>query len=180
VRDEFADALLLAQFANLDNGKPSEVENFRKSIAPGFIPEPWWDFEGRKWEGWKLWEEMQDLLRSTWDAGFPLDHTFSFITSAHSQRTNPEISGEAVDIIKALPYQRGAMFLFNESWRARRCERKECQKRFVAEKPNSSYCSHECYAEARRKYKADYINARRAKERDAKRKKKEARKSGGN
>src|ERR1700721_1617935 len=76
LKNELIDAEMLARFAEL---KPEEVEDFRHSVAPGFVPEPWWDFNGYRIADWKIWQEMQDLLRNTWDAGFPTDYTLSIL-----------------------------------------------------------------------------------------------------
>ena len=60
---------------------------------------------------------------------------------------------------KSLPYQHATMFMFNQSWRARRCN--YCHKRFVAEKPNDQHCSENCKLTGRREYKAAHIRSKR-------------------
>src|ERR1700691_4042563 len=128
-KEQWVIADALAQFADL---KPEDAENFRRSVYPGFVPEPWWDFEGWRNRDWKMWQEMQDHLRETWDAGFPTDYTLSFLIHHSSTATQPESDLSFVEIFRAMPYQQAAMFLFNESWRARICN--QCRKRFVAVK----------------------------------------------
>lgn len=155
---ELIDAEMLARFAEL---KLEEVEEFRHSIAPGFVPEPWWDFDGRRIADWKIWQEMQELLRSTWDAGFPTDYTLSILLNHFSTATQPESFLASTDIYQGLPYQQATMFMFNQSWRARSCNRPDCRKRFVAKKTNEQFCSDNCRVEFRRQYKAAHIREKR-------------------
>jgi len=156
IGDELVDAEMLARFAEL---KPEEVEDFRHAVAPGFVPEPWWDLSGQRMAGWKIWQEMQDLLRNTWDAGFPTDYTLSILLNHFSTATQPESFLASTDIFQALPYQQATMFMFNQSWRARRCN--HCHKRFVAREPNDQYCSEDCKNTFRREYKAAHIREKR-------------------
>lgn len=156
IRDELVDAEMLARFAEL---KKEEVEDFRHSVAPGFVPESWWDSDGRRMAGWKIWQEMQRLLQSTWDAGFPTDYALSIILNHFSTATQPESFLASTDIFQALPYQQATMFMFNQSWRARRCN--HCHKRFVAREPNDQYCSEVCKIIFRRQYKAAHIREKR-------------------
>jgi hypothetical protein len=159
-KSELIDAQMLARFADL---KPEEVDEFRHSVAPNFVPEQWWDFDGRRIEGWKIWQEMQELVRDTWDAGFPTNYTLSVLLNHFSTatQTEPESLLASTDIFRALPYQSAVMFMFNQSWRARSCNRPECRKRFVAQSPNDQFCSDACRIEFRRRYKADYIREKR-------------------
>jgi hypothetical protein len=161
-KSDLIDAEMLARFAEL---KPEDVEEFRHSVAPGFVPEPWWSFDGQRIKGWKMWQEIQALVRDTWDAGFPPDHTLSVLVNYFSTATQPESHIEPALVYRALPYQRATMFLFNQCWRARRCQRPDCRKRFVAKTPNDQFCSDECRVEFRREYKAAHIRDRRANER---------------
>jgi hypothetical protein len=156
LKNELVDAEMLARFAEL---KPEEVEDFRHSVAPGFVPEPWWDFDGRRIRDWKIWEEMQDLVQATWDSGFPTDYTLSILLNNFSTVTQPESSLTPTDIYRALPYQQATMFMFNQSWRARRCN--HCRKRFVARETNDQYCSETCRVDFRRQYKAAHIREKR-------------------
>lgn len=155
-KDELVDAEMLARFAEL---KPEEVENFRHVVAQGFVPEQWWDLDGQRMAGWKIWQEMQRLLRSTWDAGFPTDYTLSILLNHFSTATQPESFLASADIFQALPYQQATMFLFNQSWRARSCH--QCRKRFVAKEPNDQFCSGACRVDFRRRYKAAHIREKR-------------------
>ncbi len=148
-----ADAL--AQLADL---KPEDAENFRRAVYPAFVPEPWWDFDGIRIADWKMWQEMQNHLRETWDAGFPADYVLTFLIIHSSTVTDPD-TDSIVEVYRSMPYQQAAMFLFNESWRARVCN--QCRKRFVAVKPNDQYCSQRCKTDFRRHYKADYIREKR-------------------
>jgi hypothetical protein len=157
-KSELIDAEMLARFADL---KPEEVEEFRHSVAPNFVPEPWWDSDGQRMKGWKIWQEMQGLVRSTWDSGFPTDYTLSVLLNHFSTATQPESFLTPTDIYRALPYQQAVMFIFNQSWRARSCHRTDCRKRFVAQSPNDQFCSNACRIEFRRRYKADYIRDKR-------------------
>jgi hypothetical protein len=158
LKNELVDAEMLARFAEL---KPEEVEDFRHAVAPGFVPEPWWNLDGQRMRDWKRWQEMQALLKSTWDSGFPVSYTLSFLLNNFSTATEPESFLTPTDIFRALPYQEATMLLFNESWRARRCNRHQCRKRFVAKKPNDQFCSALCRVEFRRQYKAAHIREKR-------------------
>jgi hypothetical protein len=157
-KDQWIAADALAQFAEL---KPEEVENFRHTVYRGFVPDPWWSLQGQRMRDWKRWQEMQALLQSTWDSGFPVSYTLSFLLNNFSTATEPESFLTPTDIFRALPYQEATMFLFNESWRARRCNRQQCRKRFVAMKPNDQYCSDDCKTIFRKQYKAAHIREKR-------------------
>jgi hypothetical protein len=166
-KSELIDADILARFAELTS---EEVEDFRHSVAPGFVPEPWWEFDGQKIRDWKMWQEMQALVRDTWDAGFSGEYTISLLMNHAYVRDQAEPDEGYVfpyEIYRAMPYQNAAMFLFNQSWRARRCNRPDCRKRFVAKEANDQFCSVECRKEFRRQYKAAHIRERRQAERKA-------------
>ncbi len=158
LRDELVDAEMLARFAEL---KREEVEDFRHTVAPGFVPESWWGADGQRMAGWKIWQEMQTLVRSAWDSGFPTDYALSILLNHFSTDTQPESFLTSTDIFQALPYQQATMFMFNQSWRARRCNRPQCRKRFVAKKPNDQFCSADCRVMFRRQYKAAHIREKR-------------------
>jgi hypothetical protein len=159
IRDELVDAEMLARFAEL---KPEEVEDFRHTVAPGFVPDAWWDSAGQRAKDWKIWQEMQTLVRSAWDSGFPTDYALSILLNHFSTATHEDESFLAfTDIFRSLPYQQATMFMFNQSWRARRCNRPQCRKRFVAKKPNDQFCSEACRVEFRRHYKAAHIREKR-------------------
>jgi hypothetical protein len=164
-KDELIDAEMLARFAEL---KPEEVEDFRHAVAPGFVPEPWWDFDGQRIQDWKMWQEMQDLVRQTWDSGFPVNYTLSVLLNHASAATEPESLLATTDIYRALPYQRATMFMFNQNWRARSCH--HCRKRFVAKKTNNQFCDDACRVEFRRQYKAAHIREKRKQNRQSRRK----------
>jgi hypothetical protein len=157
LKDELVDAGTLAQFAEL---KPEEVENFRHRVAPGFVPEQWWDSAGQRARDWKIWQEMQTLVRSAWDSGFPTDYALSILLNHFSTATHEDDSFLAfTEIFRSLPYQKATMFMFNQSWRARRCN--QCRKRFVARETNDQFCSADCRVEFRRQYKAAHIREKR-------------------
>jgi hypothetical protein len=148
---------MLARFAEL---KPEEVEDFRHSVAPGFVPELWWDAKGQRAPDLKIWQEMQTLVQSTWDSGFPTDYTLSILLNHFSTATHSDESFLAfTEIFRSLPYQQATMFMFNQSWRARRCN--HCHRRFVAKKPNDQYCGDACKIVFRRQYKAAHIREKR-------------------
>ena len=159
LRDELVDAGTLARFAEL---KPEEVEDFRHSVDTGFVPERWWTSDAQRMKGSKVWQEMQTLVRSAWDSGFPTDYALSILLNHPSTSTHEDESFLAfTDIFRSLPYQQATMFMFNQNWRARRCNRNQCRKRFAAKKPNDQFCSEACRAEFRRQYKAAHIREKR-------------------
>lgn len=155
---DLVDAEMLARFANL---KPEEVEDFRHSVAPNFVPEPWWSFDGQRIRDWKMWQEMQSLVQDTWDSGFTAEYVLSLLLNRALVTPHPDSHVLPYEIYPALPYQRAAMFLFNQSWRARTCNRPDCRKRFVAKRPNDQFCSDTCRDEFRRQYKAAHIREKR-------------------
>jgi hypothetical protein len=169
-KNELVDARTLALFSDL---KPEDAERFRNSIAKNFIPESWWTLGGiKKLPGGavttsKIWQEWQSVLRSAWDSGFPTDYVVALLATYYQLEPLHEEFAE-LKIPDALPYQKALMILAVESWRARKCR---CGARFIAEKPNSLFCSHKCYLDFRREYKATYIRDMRKRQKTGKKKK---------
>lgn len=169
---DLVDADVLARFANL---KPEETEEFRQSVAPDFVPDFWWTEDARSpdgtvLEGVKIWEAMQELLHATWASGFDTNDTLSVLLNYSSLELAPEMllapKTRSTSTFQAWLYQRAAMFLFNQSWRARTCN--QCRNLFVAHEPADQYCSATCKTEFRRQYKAAHIRERRNQERQRK------------
>jgi hypothetical protein len=170
-KNELVDVKTLALFADL---KPEDAETFRNSVAKDFIPELWWTRGGiEKLPGGavttsKIWQEWQSVLRTAWNSGFPTNYVVALLATYY-QIEPEDTSFEAVSIPVIRPYQKAVMILAVESWRARTCR---CGVRFVAEKPNSQFCSRKCYLDCRREYKATYIREMRRKQKAGKKKKK--------
>jgi hypothetical protein len=170
-KDRLADAKALALFADL---KPEDAETFRNSVVRNFIPELWWTQRGigevapGAVNTSKIWQEWQSVLRSAWDSGFPTDYVVALLaTYYHLEPLHEEFA--AINIPTARPYQKALMILAVESWRARKCR---CGARFIAEKPNSLFCSRKCYLDFRREYKTTYIREMRKKQKAGRKKKK--------
>lgn len=170
MKNELADAEMLARFANL---KPEEVEEFRHSVAPNFVPDIWWTEDARRIddsqiEGVKIWRAMQDLIHEAWTSGFEVNLTLSVLLNYTILAVEAAslIPGAPTSTFLAMPYQTAVMFLFNQSWRARTCN--HCHKPFVAHEPADQFCSKACKIEFRRRYKAAHIRERRKREKQRK------------
>jgi hypothetical protein len=170
-KDRFADAKTLALFADL---KPEDAEKFRNSVGKDFVPELWWTQRGIEEPSpggvntSKVWQEWQIALRSAWDSHFPTDYVVALLATYYQLESLHE-EFVPIKIPDARPYQKALMVLAVESWRARKCR---CDTRFVAEKPNSLFCSRKCYLDFRREYKATYIREMRKRMKTSKKKKK--------
>jgi hypothetical protein len=79
MEERIADAIALAQFSNLEI---SEVENFRNSIAPSFLPAIVWNLLGQYppvTPGKYLWQQLQHRIRQFWVDGFPSKESVELI-----------------------------------------------------------------------------------------------------
>jgi len=157
--DILIDAQMLGTFSNLT---PAQIEEFRNSICPGFLPAEFWDIQTIK-VGQSAefeWQSIQRSLQEAWTKRFPLDMSIQLIIEVdkyskleQALRKVPEMSNEEIANMKppaaeVWPFQRAVMYLAVNSWRARFCTR--CGKRFVAAKPKSTYCSDACFKESRK------------------------------
>lgn len=136
----------LALFSNAGasgtfNEREEDMARFRAKHE-GFFPERFWTDRETGTLGpadapsdWPVpyWWPFQQVLRLTWEEGFPLESSVLLITGAERGH--------------AYPYQYAVMFLAIEPWRARFCPR--CGKRFVADKPARRFCSTACTGNAR-------------------------------
>jgi hypothetical protein len=156
-RDILIDGQMLAAFSNL---APEEVDVFRNSVAPDFLPSSLWDLTHIESTALPAWQLIQQKLREAWTKRFPLDLSIELISDIYrysqqhkfwdqlQQMSNREITRASVPATEVWPFQRAVMFLAVNSWRARFCLR--CGKRFVAAKPKSTYCSDDCFKESRK------------------------------
>jgi hypothetical protein len=77
---KIADAIALAQFSNLE---ASDVENFRNSIAPDFLPVLFWDLPAYVFHppipGGDFSQQLQHMIRQLWLDGFPATESVELI-----------------------------------------------------------------------------------------------------
>ena len=158
----------LATFANLT---PDDAPAFRKRY-PQFAPDAWWDwrFLNAANEMVFVWTEEREKVRAAWQTGFSPDDCIELI-AAGAKRADWEddikahqVAGEAGLLVEGaeakgaeffrkheyrerriFDYQRAAMFLHIQPWRASRCEREECRKHFVKVAKGQRFCSKECF-----------------------------------
>lgn len=71
---DLANAVILAQFSNL---KPDHVEQFRKNLAVGFLPDLWTLPVSGGTE--PAWRQLQHLVQQTWSAKFAHRESFALI-----------------------------------------------------------------------------------------------------
>jgi len=146
------EAFTLAQFANL---KPTEVERFRNSVGPNFLPDFW---ETRNWGGSLAWQDAQRFLRDLWSARppFPQAEAVKLIIRidryrdlTYSVEKKPPVGEDWV-----CPAQRAIMFMAVNPWRARFCP--TCGERVVAATARSTRCDKQsCFEESRRATKRE-------------------------
>lgn len=166
-KSSLVDAEMLAKFSNL---APAQVDEFRNSIAPDFLPADYWNAPSITVVGdpESPWQWLQHGVQDAW-ANFSLDRSIQLITAVDKyskleQRLQqiPKISNQEILTIE-LPapevwgFQRAVMFLAVNSWRARFCL--GCGKRFVATKPRSTYCTDTCFKENRKDVKRAWWGA---------------------
>lgn len=156
-RDILIDAQMLATFSNLT---PTQVDEFRNSVAPDFLPNSLWDLTRIDSTVESAWQVIQRKAQNAWTKHFLLDQSIELITDVDrysqqhkhwdrlNQMSNEEIANTKVPATDVWPFQRAIMFLAVNSWRARFCP--ACGKRFVAAKPKSTYCSDACFNESRK------------------------------
>ena len=164
------DSQMFARFANL---KESEVEEFRHSVAPDFIPEHVWGAtaitEGHAVPAWKV---EQGTLRAVWDMGFTPEGCIELITSVAQlseqgqffERVNSGISkaefgslvrqseeefGQPCPPTRVYPFQKVVMLLHLQPWRAQICA--VCGRYWIKETQRDRYCSAKCSKEAIRR-----------------------------
>lgn len=152
-----ADADALAEFSNLE---PDGVPRFQQK-HPDFVPQAWWNYQAKNSEE-KQWQMTQLFLRESWQKGFTggmfsvmrlvlsvfspddlLDSMFGFKLDRPAFANISEVPDSHT------PFQRAALFLFENSWRARFCP--VCKKRFVAAEAKTKFCSQQCSDESTRR-----------------------------
>jgi len=149
LRDKLRDAQTLAGFANLT---AKEVDYFRTNY-PEFVPQKWWNYSPTNDDGRpkdKLWITNQSWLREAWINKFDIDQfrlmrlltsvfdpdeLFEVSLRAHPWPTFADI-GALQDTVT--PYWRAVLFLNEQKWRVRLCER--CKSPFVAGHSKQKYC----------------------------------------
>lgn len=170
------DAGVLAQFADLE---PPEVDAFRHSVAPGFMPEGFWTSAATTWSGGltATWQMEQRKLRDAWRAGFPPVAAVELISDAARLSETGQWIEQAVQQggmltdehgvpLKApktvsYPYQQVVMMLAMQPWRAQICA--VCGHRFVKEVQRDRYCSPACAKESVRRRRNQWWQENRAK-----------------
>lgn len=146
---KISDARTLAKFVSL---APRDVEYFRRNY-PDFVPQKWWDYQSTNKngepEGPKQWQLNQQYLHQAWKEPFDLD-LFGLIRilitvfdpdeflevwlGVHPRPHIMDIGGMS----DMCPYHRAIVFLNEQKWRVRLCER--CKSPFVAVHNKQKYC----------------------------------------
>lgn len=193
LKDKIRDAQALAGFANLT---ARDVEYFRRNY-PEFVPNAWWDYqptdrEGkpRSWaqqyspESTKQWQQNQACLRGAWREQFHIElyQLIELLLSVFDPRDvfetligpdTPDLPAFSDEFVTGRldPYHRAVLFLHEQNWRARLCQR--CKSPFVAGHSKQKYCGSErgedretCFDLARREQRRrDHLKHRKARNR---------------
>jgi hypothetical protein len=149
LREKIRDAQVLAAFANLTE---QGTAYFRRNY-PDFAPRTWWDYSPTDNKGrpdGKLWITNQSWLREAWKNKFEIDQfrLMRLLTSVFDPDDLFEVNlgvhpwpcfahiGSFPGTMD--PYWRAVLFLNEQKWRARLCER--CKLPFVAGHSKQKYC----------------------------------------
>jgi hypothetical protein len=154
LRDKIQYAQALAEFVNL---KPCDVAAFRRheSEQSDFVPASWWDYRPTDLNGkpsnQMQWQMAQELLREAWQKRFRIGQfeLMGLLTSVFDptfltdvmlgSRSRPAFASRNEMPEEMYPYQQAVLFLAEQKWRAKRCER--CKAPFAANHSVGRYCN---------------------------------------
>lgn len=171
----FEAAQTLAEFAGLS---PTGVDAFRTSHR-GFVPKVWWEY--RLSDGRLLWQVNQGFLREAWGKHFDIGQfeLMRLLTSVFDPASMTDVmfrtkNRPAFATVQEMPeelypYQQAVLFLKEQNWRTRFCER--CGSSFVAGHNQQTYCGNACSSESRKKQRREdhqrHLDVRNRKKREA-------------
>jgi len=158
-KGKIRDAQALAEFANL---RQDRVGRFRR-IESDFAPQGWWEYqpadkEGKpiSWarqystDGTKQWQQNKACLCAAWRTQFHIElpQLIELLLSVFDPgnvfetwfRLTSNLPAFANEFLtdRLYPYHRAVLFLYEQKWRARLCER--CKSPFVAGYSRQKYC----------------------------------------